>query len=320
MDLTTLLTDLALTVLFYTTVPLVFAFTRKIPTSKSTVKFATILSVGLVYLILSIINYLFYPEEGLPSFTPAFLWGTIAYKVACDWLDIKKLLHAEPSTESPITGSSSLDSNTVTPDEGQDLPQISVPPVGQLLSSSHTSDFSSKVVFEINSANTLTPEEIATAESQSPIETPHEEIPASPPASSHKKLAGRIPYIACIGAVMILAVACGSLGVIYFQEHQRAEDLHIELLTAKGKISTLENTIALQKNELHSLSDEKDNLDELLDISLEALGRIGYIVSGSRYYHRFYCDIYTDADEYWAHNIEYCAYLGYTPCPDCWTN
>lgn len=45
---------------------------------------------------------------------------------------------------------------------------------------------------------------------------------------------------------------------------------------------------------------------------------IGFIVDGSPYYHNYWCDTFQNADEYWAHNIEYCAYIGYSPCPYCW--
>lgn len=44
---------------------------------------------------------------------------------------------------------------------------------------------------------------------------------------------------------------------------------------------------------------------------------IGLIVDGSKYYHSYYCETYKNSDEFWAHNIEYCEYLGYSPCPVC---
>ena len=45
---------------------------------------------------------------------------------------------------------------------------------------------------------------------------------------------------------------------------------------------------------------------------------IGFIVNGSNYYHSYNCDVFQQADIYWAHNVEYCESIGYSACPDCW--
>lgn len=45
--------------------------------------------------------------------------------------------------------------------------------------------------------------------------------------------------------------------------------------------------------------------------------KIGFIVDGSNQYHTFDCEVFRSAESFWAHNKEYCEYLGYTP-HSCW--
>ena len=49
-----------------------------------------------------------------------------------------------------------------------------------------------------------------------------------------------------------------------------------------------------------------------------AIKRIGYIYDGYKNYHQLGCSLIGKYEKYWAHNIEYCEYLGYDPCPNCW--
>lgn len=61
--------------------------------------------------------------------------------------------------------------------------------------------------------------------------------------------------------------------------------------------------------------------NDIADIILESNflnENIGFIVDESDYYHNFQCDEIKNAARYWAHNIEFCESLGYTPCPNCW--
>lgn len=45
---------------------------------------------------------------------------------------------------------------------------------------------------------------------------------------------------------------------------------------------------------------------------------IGFIINDSDHYHTYKCPTFQNANEYWAHNIEYCEYLSYTKCESCW--
>ena len=71
-----------------------------------------------------------------------------------------------------------------------------------------------------------------------------------------------------------------------------------------------------------TLESEYDVMDEEYLYAIERSGflmnSIGFIVNGSGYYHTYDCTEFQNADEFWAHNIEYCESLGYSKCPYCW--
>ena len=99
--------------------------------------------------------------------------------------------------------------------------------------------------------------------------------------------------------------------------------------------STLEKELSEQKKLVSDLQDVRSDLmsenNELKEKNTRLLKSvndifpeysfyvrtIGLIVEGSKYYHSYYCETYKNSDEFWAHNIEYCEYLGYSPCPVC---
>ena len=139
------------------------------------------------------------------------------------------------------------------------------------------------------------------------------------PTKSHSKITGvRV-------AIIVLSILCVALiGVAGFlgyrlnetqQELERQESA-LELMR-KSRDSLLDRVIQLRED----VSKAENALDSTKDKSFGMwlqLDGIGFIVDGSRYYHRFTCDVYTNASEYMAHNVEYCEYLGYSKCPQCW--
>lgn len=140
-------------------------------------------------------------------------------------------------------------------------------------------------------------------------------------------------------AVIALSAVCAVLAVSVFlleysanstrAEHQQLME-SVETLTAENAelqetVSELESQNKKGQEKITSLEAENTNLERDLKSSriagtdmFSSLYHIGFIVNGSPYYHLFTCGVYTSADEYWAHNIEYCEYLGYSKCPDCW--
>ena len=91
----------------------------------------------------------------------------------------------------------------------------------------------------------------------------------------------------------------------------RAENLSKENQSLKIK------TLQLQ-DEAEELTDRVEDLAYYLPDAIFLHDNIGFLVSDSNSYHSYGCPIFQKSDEYWAHNIEYCEYLGYFPCRNCW--
>ena len=133
-------------------------------------------------------------------------------------------------------------------------------------------------------------------------------------------------------STILLIFVCAVFAFVLFEFSYYARNAEATKAELLEKIENLEEKVDKLENEKVKLVQknatvvqEKADLQQQLefknDKSFELfanLYRIGFIVDGSKYYHRFDCDIYTAADEYWAHNVEYCVHLGYPPCPQCW--
>lgn len=121
---------------------------------------------------------------------------------------------------------------------------------------------------------------------------------------------------------LVLAAGCG---VLYSQvnelnatlslQTEQEDNLQTTLLAQTGQIEKLWESYSNIKEEYVSLSEIA--LDWLIDARF-LRGNFGFIVTGSKYYHNYSCSILPNAPEYWAHNVEYCQYIGYSECPDCW--
>lgn len=140
-------------------------------------------------------------------------------------------------------------------------------------------------------------------------------------------------------STILLIFVCAVFAFVLFEFSyyaRNAEATKAELLekienleSEKAKLVHQKSAIQQERDELKQEIDESNIKDEKTDRELDfcrdrisllvdQLWGIGYIVDGSKYYHRFECEVYTSADEYWAHNVEYCEYLGYSRCPICW--
>jgi hypothetical protein len=140
-------------------------------------------------------------------------------------------------------------------------------------------------------------------------------------------------------STILLFFVCAVFAFVLFEFSyyaRNAEATKAELLekiegleSEKAKLVHQKSAIQQERDELKREIDESNIKDEKTDKELDfcrdrisllvdQLWGIGYIVDGSKYYHRFECEVYTSADEYWAHNVEYCEYLGYSRCPICW--
>ena len=116
-------------------------------------------------------------------------------------------------------------------------------------------------------------------------------------------------------AIVSLSAVCAVLAIFVFLLGYSGNSARAEYEQMEERIEELtEENTSLSKQ----VSQMGERLDEVIEPYYFLQESIGFIVDGSRRYHNYNCSIFQDADEYWAHNIEYCEYLGYSRCPDCW--
>lgn len=136
---------------------------------------------------------------------------------------------------------------------------------------------------------TPVPEAVPSAPLSGEADAPQSFLTPPPRRRLHR---GVVAAVCCL----LLAMA-GALGFLAWNTYtltQRLEDAALERQALSAQINSLE-----------------------ADLSFYT-GKIGFVVEDSDHYHTRDCYVYKQADSFWAYNVEYCAYLGYTPCPICW--
>lgn len=120
-----------------------------------------------------------------------------------------------------------------------------------------------------------------------------------------RRVKAGIPLLA---AALVCSVCINGYQAVSMQKQNSAlEQLESDISVYKGKISQLEA----------SYQDAKERADAVQEEGFFLCSRIGMIVEGSPYYHSYICEVFQNADEFWAHNVEYCRALGYSECPEC---
>ena len=129
-----------------------------------------------------------------------------------------------------------------------------------------------------------------------PAPSPAQEAPAPQSLSAQRPRPGLRKGVVA-AACCVLVVMAGALGFLAWNTYtltQRLEDAALEQQALSAQIDSLEADLSFYTS------------------------KIGFVVEDSDHYHTRDCYVYKQADSFWAYNIEYCAYLGYTPCPICW--
>lgn len=149
--------------------------------------------------------------------------------------------------------------------------------------------------------------------------------PAEMPVAADK--AGKGRRLAVLAGVCVLGILCGAaIGyaisnsrVAAFQaEKNRLENDYAAIQGLYNGMKSSRDNAQENVRELKSqLSDLETRIEETAEHSNFLMDHIGFVVDGSPYYHTYECIMFQTADEYWAHNIEYCEYIGYTECPAC---
>lgn len=150
--------------------------------------------------------------------------------------------------------------------------------------------------------------------------TPFIQAGQTPPGveTEQPKPGKRSPVVPlCIAAALLVVCTC-ILGYRVSVLTAARDDLAAENVELRSRVSTLSTEKTQLQEKVNGLEARNEDLSGYLHDAIFLYNNIGFIVEGSNRYHNYDCPVFQGADEYWAHNIEYCEYLGYSKCGNCW--
>ena len=150
--------------------------------------------------------------------------------------------------------------------------------------------------------------------------TPFIQAGKTPPGveTEQPKLGKRSPVVPlCIAAALLVVCTC-ILGYRVSVLTAARDDLAAENAELRSRVSALSTEKTQLQEKVNDLEARNEDLSGYLHDATFLYNNIGFIVEGSNRYHNYDCPVFQGADEYWAHNIEYCEYLGYSKCGNCW--
>lgn len=149
--------------------------------------------------------------------------------------------------------------------------------------------------------------------------TPFIQAGQTPPGveTEQPKPGKRSPVVPlCIAAALL--VVCTCIGYRVSVLAAARDDLAAENAELRSRVSALSTEKTQLQEKVNDLEARNEDLSGYLHDATFLYNNIGFIVEGSNRYHNYDCPVFQGADEYWAHNIEYCEYLGYSKCGNCW--
>ena len=150
--------------------------------------------------------------------------------------------------------------------------------------------------------------------------TPFIQAGQTPPGveTEQPKPGKRSPVVPlCIAAALLVVCTC-ILGYRVSALTAERDDLAAENVELRSRVSTLSTEKTQLQEKVNDLEARSEDLSGYLHDAIFLYNNIGFIIEGSNRYHNYDCPVFQGADEYWAHNIEYCEYLGYSKCGNCW--
>ena len=131
-----------------------------------------------------------------------------------------------------------------------------------------------------------------------------------------------------VGLMIVCGVLIFSVAILGYYVHEfrtlsiTAIEYNDDLLRENKALEAKNEELQLNTEDLQSrvseLEESNYDLSGYMSDAFFLYNKIGFIVRNSNRYHSYECPIFQEADEYWAHNVEYCEYLGYAKCGNCW--
>lgn len=299
--ITSFLADFLVTVIAYGLGPILLLEFHKGPISTKKLKWFHIIYTIIVSFTFNIIMSLLGLRQ-VGSFTPAIIWGTVFYRIN------KKNFDQRAKAIPP---------ETYTQQEAQMKQFVVDDATGEVISETPVEEPKPVVL-------TYAPD-FKLSGPPKPVEEAVPQESSTPPKSSKRNT------ILCV----VLAVLCaaslagnavqGYIGITQKSESLSKEsEMQEEIDSLNKKITSLnaENN-RINKKLSDALDDSGTRLEMLERLAPEAFAMetyIGFIYDGSKYCHSYNCAQFSfeDCDEFTAHNVEYCEWLGYPKHASCW--
>lgn len=101
-------------------------------------------------------------------------------------------------------------------------------------------------------------------------------------------------------------------------KNEKQDQYEQTIASMEKELSDAKDSLKKVKDSLKVANEQNAFYREFLDDSVFLQVRIGFIVEdGTRKYHSYGSACIENYDTFWAHNVEYCEYLGYEACKTC---
>ena len=163
---------------------------------------------------------------------------------------------------------------------------------------------------------------------QGPPEDP--KPPVGSPGLTQKPAGKSYAALCIILGILLAASLAGNMAQSYMSAN-KLEEMTSRQDKLQAEVNSLQNRVSSLREEKDQLSEQLSNAqysfnvqDEMVDMlapkafALDTY--IGFIYDGSKYCHSYDCPQFPfeDYDEFTAHNVEYCEWLGYPKHSGCW--
>lgn len=300
--ITSFLADFLVTVIAYGLGPILLLEFHKGPISPKKLKWFHIIYTIIVSFTFNIIMSLLGLRQ-VGSFTPAIIWGTVFYRINKKNFDQR---------------AKAIPSDTYTQQEAQ-MKQFAVDDAtGEVISETPVEEPKPVVL-------TYAPDFKLSGPPKPVVD---DSVPSDPPSQPKPSKRNSVLFVV-LTAIYIASLAGNAVqGYLFARQQYNAETVQTELqkeLSEQKKL--VDNLKKVRSNLLKEISDMQDNSymqDDLIDrIAPKAFTLdtyIGFIYDGSQYCHAYDCPQFPfeDCDEFTAHNVEYCEWLGYPKHSKCW--
>lgn len=236
------------------------------------------------------------------NFTPALIWGTVFYRI-----NKKKFAQREKA----------IPPDTYAQQEAQMKQFVVDDATGEVISEPPAEEPKPVVL-------SYAPDFKLSGPPQPVVEPAPQDPPAPPSAPKKNSTLYGVLIALCVASLAGNAVQ----GYLFVRQQHNAETVQSELQKELSEQKKLVNDLKkVRSNLLKEISDMQDNSymqDGLIDmIAPKAFALdtyIGFIYDGSNYCHAYDCPQFPfeDCDEFTAHNVEYCEWLGYPKHSKCW--